>query len=104
MVCIISGFFTTVKGRLFIPLRRDKYFDIQLNRHVFEILDGKKVRSLTITPRSLAFCYSADIEQMPFTKVYGVDRNEKNITFGDRERVTCVGMAEVGKIRQTTGR
>ncbi|HYR03838.1 MAG TPA: transposase [Nitrososphaerales archaeon] len=102
MICIISGFFTTMKGKLFIPLRRDKYFDIQLNRHVFEILEGKKVRSLTITPDSLSFCYSEDIEPMLVRRVYGVDRNEKNITFGDRERVTQVDLAKAVKIRQTT--
>ena len=101
MVCIISGFFTTVKGRLFIPLRRDRYFDIQLNRHVLETLEGKKVRSLTITPDSLSFCYSDDVEHMVVKRIYGVDRNEKNITFGDRERVTCVDLAKVVKIRQT---
>jgi putative transposase len=101
MVCIISGF-TTMKGRLFIPLRRDEYFDIQLNRHVFQTLEGKKVRSLTITPDSLSLCYSVDIEPVPVMRVYGVDRNEKNITFGDRKSVTCVDMAKVVKIRQTT--
>ena len=102
MVCLVSGFFTTVKGRLFIPLRRDKYFDIQLNRHVIEILEGKKVRSLTITPDSLSFCYSEDIEPIPVMRVHGVDRNEKNITFGDREQVTLVDIAKMVKIRQTT--
>jgi putative transposase len=102
MVCIISGFFTTMKGRLFIPLRRDKYFDIQLNRHVFEILERKKVRSLTITPTSLAFCYSEEIQPTPITRIYGIDRNEKNIAFGDRERVTLVETTEAVKIRQTT--
>ncbi len=35
-------------------------------------------------------------------RVYGVDRNEKNITFGDRERVTQVDLAKAVKIRQTT--
>jgi putative transposase len=102
MVCIVSGFFTTMKGRLFVPLRRDKYFDIQLNRHVFEVLEGKKVRSLTITPDSLSLCYLQDIEPMPIKRIYGVDRNEKNITFGDKERVTKVDMANMVKIRQTT--
>ena len=34
VVCIVSGFFITMKGRLFIPLRRDKYFDIQLDQHM----------------------------------------------------------------------
>jgi len=102
MVCITFGFFATIKGRLFVPLRRDKYFDILLSQHVFKILEGKKVRSLTITPDSLSFCYSQDIEPIPITKVYGVDRNEKNITYGDRERVTCVDTTEVVKIKQTT--
>jgi putative transposase len=101
-VCVISGFFTTMKGRLFIPLRRDKYFDIQLNQHVIETLEGKRVRSLTITPDWISFCYSEDIEPMPVVRVYGVDRNEKNITFGDSERVTCVAMARVVNIKQTT--
>ena len=76
---MVSGFFTTMKGRLFIPLRRDEYFDIQLNRHVFQTLEGKRVRSLTITPDSLSLCYSVDIEPTSIKRVYGVDRNEKNI-------------------------
>jgi len=91
-----------MKGRLFIPLRRDKYFDIQLNQHFSETLEGKKVRSLTITPDSLSLCYSEEIESLPVMKVYGADRNEKNITFGNTERVTKVDMAKIVKIRQTT--
>jgi len=43
-----------------------------------------------------------DIEPIPVMRVYGVDRNEKNITFGDNERVKCVDMGKVVKIRQTT--
>jgi putative transposase len=39
---------------------------------------------------------------MPVKRVYGVDRNEKNITFGDRERVTCVDVSKVVKVKQTT--
>jgi hypothetical protein len=96
MICIISGF-KTMKGRLFIPLRRGKYFDIQLSQYVLETLERKKVRSLTITPDSLSFCYSEDIEPMPVRRVYGLDRNEKNIAFGDRESVTCVDMAKGGQ-------
>src|SRR5271157_3237525 len=33
MVCITSGFFITAKGRLFIPMKRDVYVDVLLNRH-----------------------------------------------------------------------
>jgi putative transposase len=102
MVCVISGFFTTMKGRLFIPLRRDKYFDVRLCRHVLNVLEGKKVRSLTITPASLTFCYSVDFEPRPVKNVYGVDRNEKNISFGDHKKVVLVDIAKTVKITQTT--
>ena len=102
VVCIVSGFFITMKGRLFIPLRRDRYFDTQLNQYTLKKLAGKTTRSLTITPDSLSFCYSEDVEPARVKTVYGVDRNEKNITFGDRERVITVEMTKVVKIRQTT--
>ncbi len=91
-----------MKGRLFVPLCRDKYFDVRLNHHVRKTLEGKKIRSLTITPDRLSFCYSEEIESTPIKRVYGVDRNEKNLTFGDREGVIQVDMAKAVSIRQTT--
>jgi putative transposase len=102
VVCITSGFFVTMKGRLFVPLRRDHYFDIQLNHHVLRALEGRKVRSLTIIPSSLSFCYSEDVEQAPVKTVYGVDRNEKNLTFGNASMVVQIDMTEAVKVRQTT--
>ncbi len=102
MVCVISGFFITMKGRLFIPLKRDKYVDVLLNHHVQERLEGKKFRSLTITPDSLSFCYSEEIEPTPVKTVYGVDRNEKNLTFGNTDGVVQLNMSEAVRIRQTT--
>jgi len=102
VVCIVSGFFITMKGRLFVPLRRDRYFDIQLDRYALERLADKKVRSLTVTPNSLSFCYSDDIEPIPVTRVFGVDRNEKNITYGDRMRAMQIDVKSLTKIRQTT--
>jgi IS605 OrfB family transposase len=101
-VCITSGFFITMKGRLFVPLRRGKYFDLQLNRYALKKLEDGKVRSLTMTPDSLSFCYSEDVEPRPTNRVYGVDRNEKNIAFGDRDRVILVEMTKPVRIRQTT--
>jgi putative transposase len=102
MVCVTSGFFVSAKGRLFIPLRRDRYFDLQLDHYTLKKLAEGKVRSLTINPESLSFCYSEDIEPALVERVYGLDRNEKNITFGDNETVTQVGMSKIVKIRQTT--
>jgi putative transposase len=102
VVWIVSGFFVTMKGRLFVPLRRDEYFDVQLNHHVIQTLKGKEVRSLTITPESLSFCYSEDVAQAPVKTVYGVDRNEKNLTFGDASMVVQIDMSKAVRVRQTT--
>ncbi len=103
MACITSGFIVTMKGRLFIPLlKRGEYFDVQLNRHVIEVLEGKKVRSVTITPTALSLCYSEKVDVNPTEKVYGVDRNEKNITFGDVTQVVQVDMRKTVRTRQTT--
>jgi putative transposase len=101
-VCIVSGFFVTMKGRLFVPLRRDEYFEVQLNHHVTQTLKGKEVRSLTITPSSLSLCYSDDVGLLPVKTVYGVDRNEKNLTFGNASMVMQINMTEAVKVRQTT--
>ncbi len=102
MVCIISGFFITMKGRLFIPLKRDVYADVLLNHHVQEKLVGKELRSLTITPDSLSLCYSEEVESVSAKTVFGVDRNEKNLAFGNAEKVVQLDMSEIVRIRQTT--
>jgi putative transposase len=102
MICILSGFFISMKGRLFIPLRRDLYLDVQLNPHTVEILREKNISSLTMTPERLSFCYSQDTEVKPVNRVFGVDRNEKNTTFGDSQSVVQVNMKKVVKIKQTT--
>ncbi|MDG6909346.1 MAG: transposase [Nitrososphaerota archaeon] len=102
VVCIISGFFVTMKGRLFVPLqKKDEYADVLLNRHAQEEIAGKELRSLTITPDSLSLCYSEEVKEIPVRTVYGADRNE-NLTFGNQERVIQIDMAETVRIRQTT--
>ena len=103
VVCLISGFFTTARGRLFIPLsKRNQYADVLLNRHVRRTIEGKALRSLTITPGSLSICYSEDVVPIPARTVYGVDRNEKNLTFGNEKNVIQIVMSKTVKVRQTT--
>jgi putative transposase len=103
MVCIISGFFITAKGRLFIPLtKRNDYADVLLSRYAQGKIEGKRLRSLTITPYSLSICYSQEVELVPVRTVYGVDRNEKNLTFGDGSGVVQIDLSKTVRIRQTT--
>lgn len=103
VVCITSGFFVTAKGRLFIPLqRRNDYADVLLNHGVRERIEGRDLRSLTITPDSISICYSQEIGALPVKRVYGLDRNEKNLTFGNHEKVFQLDLSKTVKVRQAT--
>jgi transposase len=100
--CIITGFFVTAKGRLFVPLqKRNEYFDVLLNHHAWKEIEGKELKSLTITPTLLSICYSVEVEPLPVRTVYGLDGNEKNPTFGNRKGVVQVDTSKTLKIRQT---
>jgi len=75
-------------------LKRHEYVRDQLYHHVRERLEGKKIRSLVIRPGSISFCYSKQIKPLPAMTVYEVDRNEKNLTFGNKEGVVQIDMSK----------
>ncbi len=104
VICIMTGFFTTVTGKLFISLGHGKYQMVQLNRYAHQKITepGVKVRSLTITKDSMSFCYSKEVRPIPVKTVYGVDRNEKNLTFGDKEKVVQMRLSKIVRVKQTT--
>jgi putative transposase len=101
-VCIVSGFFITAKGRLFVPLaKRNDYFDLVLNIYAREALRGKELRSLTIASGIVSICYAIDVKPKLVKTVYGVDRNEKNLTLGDKKDVVQIDMSQMVKNGQT---
>ena len=104
MVCIMTGYFVTATGRLFVSLGPDRYEMIQLNRYVFRRVtqDGVKIRSLTVRDSSISICYSKEVEPIEVNTVFGVDRNERNITFGNYDRVSRVNLSEVVRVNQVT--
>jgi putative transposase len=104
MTCITTGFFTTITRKLFIALGRDRYEMVQLNKYVYGKISqpGVKVRSLTITDVSISFCYSKEVKPIPVRSVYGVDRNEKNLTFGNDTGVLQIGLSKIAKVKQMT--
>ncbi len=104
MVCITSGFSITVTGKLFITQRSGPGDMIQLNRYVQRKVSegGVKVRSLTITAKTISLCYSREVDPIRIDRVYGVDSNEKNLTFGDREEVAMLDVSRIVRVRQDT--
>ncbi len=125
MACITSGFFITATGKLFIGTGRNgkKFEMVQLNRYVSSKVlapNVVKLRSLTITAEKLIIAYSVRIGvkggqehvKMPWSEdanvrkqrlaVIGVDRNEKNLTYGNRDWCGQEDLSDIVKIKKTT--
>lgn len=103
IVCITSGFFITATGKLFISLGPDRFEVVQLNQYVHEkVINDVKIRSLTIHPTSISITYSRQVEAMEVRKVFGVNRNERNLTYGDKEKVYRLDISEVVRVNKLT--
>lgn len=78
-------YFKVINGLLLIPLGDHKYFRIQLNAHVQEILSetGITMRSFSLTKTTATICYSKNIDQIKTIGVAGVDRNLRNIAYAN---------------------
>ncbi len=104
MACITAGFFITSKGKLFISLGHDKFEMVQLNCYAFAKVSAPniKMRSLTITEDRIGICYSKQVEAIHCHRVFGVDRNEKNLTFGNRDAFETIDLSQIARVNQTT--
>jgi putative transposase len=83
--------FKIVDGVLKVPLGKRSYFDITLNRHTKEILSNPAltVRSFTLTAaNTVSICYSQEKSVIECDRAVGVDKNLRNLTVGNRERLT----------------
>jgi putative transposase len=80
--------------------------DIPLNAHTLRVLSGAalRIRSFTLTAASLSICFSKEDEAEPgtFTDAIGVDRNLRNLTVGNENRVTYYDMAKAVEIAENT--
>ncbi len=102
--CIVRGFFVTVTGKLFVSLGHHTFEMVQLNTYAFSKVSkpGVKMRSLTLTEDRVAICYSSEVESIEPRLVIGVDRNEKNLTYGDRGGFEEIDLSRIVKVKQTT--
>jgi len=74
---------------------------IPLSNHTMSVLSNplpSKARSFTITRNSLSLCIGSEVKETEPSQIHGVigiDRNEGNITFGNKVIVTYVEMTKV---------
>lgn len=102
---LVSCYGFKINGMLLsIPTGNRNYVNIILNRHTQEILSDKsvKVKSFVITPDSVSFCIQKQVDEIQCTNTVGIDRNLKNVTVGNHEKVTIYNMSDVPKITYRT--
>jgi len=87
-----------------MPLGRREFFEISLNRHTQEILSGPalRVRSFTLTASTLSICFSKEVQEIECTRTAGVDRNLRNITYGNDSMVKRYNLSKCVKIVEMT--
>jgi putative transposase len=92
-------------GRLKVPLGSRRYAEIPLNRHTLQVLSepALKVRSFTLSANStLSLCISKEVKEREVTTTAGVDRNLRNVTYGNCRRAVQYYLGKAVNIAELT--
>ncbi len=94
-------------GRLMVPSAPHVHEPIPLNSHTFRVLSDPAltVRSFTLTEKSLSLCISKEVKEMEpeeLASSVGVDRNLRNFTVGNAEKVTFYNVSSMVEVAQNT--
>lgn len=102
---LISCYGFKINGMLLsIPVGDRRYIHIILNQHTQAILSDKllKVKSFVITSDSISLGIQKEVEEIKCDSTIGVDRNLRNVTVGNHDKVTMYDMEDLPKIAYRT--
>jgi len=97
--------FKVEEGRLKVPLGSRRFAEIPLNRHTLQVLSepALKVRSFTLSANStLSLCISKEVKEREVTATAGVDRNLRNVTYGNCRRAVQYDLSQAVNIAERT--
>ena len=86
---LVSCYGFKINGMLLsFPVRNREFANILLNEHATSVLSDKTLvaKSFTITPNSLSISIFKDVTPIIPEKTIGIDRNLRNVTFGNDEK------------------
>lgn len=92
-------------GILSIPLGNKNYLDVPLNFYCNEILSTDpqiKIRSFILTPNTISVSYSKATNQIKCDNTVGIDRNLRNLTVGNSDKVIQYDLSRTVKIAENT--
>jgi len=96
--------FKLEKNRLRIPLKSRRHCEVQLNKHTQSVISepGLEVRSFTLTATKLTLCITKEVTEVRCLDTSGVDRNFRNLTYGNEERIIHYDLSKSVSIGDTT--
>ena len=96
--------FVIENGSLKIPFRKRERYEVPLNNHTLDVLSGEslRVRSFTLTDKGLSIAFSRSVKRNDFDTTCGLDRNLRNLTYGNETKVIHYDMSRAVKIAKTT--
>jgi len=98
---LVSCYGFKLNGMLLsIPVGNRNYINIILNQYTQKILSDKslKVKSFVITHDSISLCIQKKVDEIKCNNVVGIDRNLRNVTVGNHDKVIQYDMSDVPKI------
>ena len=89
---------------LVMPIGNRRFEKIPLNPHTLEVISqpGVKVRSFTLTENGVSLCIAKQVEHVHVQGIIGIDRNLRNVTTGNAERVTYYDVSKAVEILENT--
>lgn len=99
------GFKIDLKNNLLrVPLGNKQYYDIPISRHTREILldPHLRIHSFTLAANTMTITYSREVSMIDTTNTAGIDRNLRNLTYGNSEKVTQYDLSQTVEIAETT--
>ncbi len=102
---LVSCYGFKINGMLLsIPVGDRNYVHIILNHHTQTILSDKslKIKSFVITPDSISLGIQKEVVEIKCDNVIGIDRNLRNVTVGNHDKVTMYDMEDLPKITYRT--
>ena len=89
---------------LSIPFKPREPINILLNEHTQKILSDQtlKVRSFCMNESGISLCIQKQVEQIKCEKVMGIDRNLRNVTIGNNDKVLFYKTNKLLSIRENT--
>lgn len=98
--------FTITNGALRIPIGQRRFQYIPLTKHTLSVLSDPAliIRSFTLTQTSLSLCISKETPEIECTETVGVDRNLRNLSVGNEDRVIQYDLSRTVRIAEVTVR